>query len=139
VGGLDIKAPPIGFLSEDSSDFVKANPSAIKYLNNQVNTLPNIKYSEISYYSMSFGCLGGLPRVCGYDLFSKVFLHPSSAGINSVLHGRTRSSLVGDGVPFGNQKMSKLAGFPWPVVSSGNIQILHTGETKDLLSPAGIA
>ena len=73
-----------------------ANPYAIKDLNNNVSRLPSIKYTQIFYSNISFGCLGAglinkyFATTCGYDIFLKILKIPSQDGLKAVLKGRSR-------------------------------------------------
>ena len=128
AGDINLKAPTFDFLSDSSP--------AIKELNANVNKLPAIKYTQLAYDNLKFGCLGGSlvdsDSNCGFNIFSTVG-RPSNTGLNVVLNGRKRSSLVGDGlVPFFSQRMSNLAGWTQPIKSFRKVQRVHTAEPKQI-------
>jgi hypothetical protein len=129
AGDINLKAPTFDFLSDSSP--------AIKDLNANVSKLPEIKYTQIAYDNLKFGCLGGSlinsERNCGFNIFSTVG-GPSNAGLNYVLNGRARSEFVGDGlVPFFSQRMSNLTGWVQPIKSFRKVQRVHTAEPKQIL------
>ncbi|WP_394754140.1 esterase/lipase family protein [Crenothrix sp.] len=134
IGGLDLKAPTISFLSEISP--------VLNVLNAKVTALPKIKFSQLSYDRIKFGCLGGDPideeSGCGYDIFgSRIRGKPSGDGLNAVLNGRARDLLRGDGiVPVNSQKMSLLKGWNNAVVPYARANRVHIAETEQTLDLA---
>lgn len=129
AGEVNLKAPTFGFLSDASPE--------IKNLNANIDKLPALKYSQITYDNLKFGCLGGSliesESKCGFDIFSTVG-NPSNTGLNVVLNGRKRSSLVGDGlVPFYSQRMNSLAGWSQPIKNYRKVQRVHTAEPRQIL------
>ena len=128
-GEANFKAPTFDFLSDASPE--------IKNLNANIDKLPVINYSQITYDNLKFGCLGGSliesDSKCGFDIFSTVG-NPSNTALNVVLAGRKRSSLVGDGlVPFISQRMNSLAGWSQPIKSYRKVQRVHTAEPRQIL------
>lgn len=128
-GEANFKAPTFDFLSDASPE--------IKNLNANIDKLPMINYSQITYDNLKFGCLGGSliesDSKCGFDIFSTVG-NPSNTALNVVLAGRKRSSLVGDGlVSFISQRMNSLAGWFQPIKSYRKVQRVHTAEPRQIL------
>jgi pimeloyl-ACP methyl ester carboxylesterase len=129
IGGIDLRVP--------SNDFLSDSSAAITRLNAGVNKLPMIKYTQIIYDGLNFGCLGGdlfdPDTSCGFNIFTD-FGGPSDAGLNAVLNGRARSSLIGDGiVSLVSQKMSSLKGWNQPIKRFRFTQSTHTAEPKQIL------
>lgn len=131
LGGLDLKAPTIGFLSEGSP--------AVTLLNGKLSALPAIKMAQLSYADIKFGCLGGdvidSEKNCGYDIFGSIVRSkPSGAGLNAVLNGRVRDLLRGDGiVPVYSQKMTSLKDWKIPVKNYVKLKRVHIVETEQIL------
>jgi pimeloyl-ACP methyl ester carboxylesterase len=128
AGDINLKAPTFDFLSDSSS--------AIKELNANVSKLPAIKYTQLAYDNLKFGCLGGSlinsERNCGFDIFSTVG-GPSNSGLNAVLNGRKRSTLTGDGlVSYVSQRMNSLAGWVQPIKNYRKVQRVHASEPKQI-------
>jgi len=127
IGGLNFKAPSINYLSD-------ASPS-IKTLNTNILKLPPIKFTQIAYDIVQFGCLGGslADNECGFDIFSSPG-KPSNPALTAVLNGRTRVALLGDGiVPNFSQQMSLLKGWNRAVKRYDRFQRVHTSEPKQIL------
>jgi pimeloyl-ACP methyl ester carboxylesterase len=129
VGDINLKVPSIDFLSDSSA--------AISTLNTNVSKLPAIKYTQIVYDKLNFGCLGGglfdTETSCGFNIFTNV-AGPSDAGLNFVLNGRARGSFIGDGiVPAFSQRMSSLAGWSQSIRNFRYIKRIHTAEPKRVL------
>jgi len=106
-------------------------------MNANINKLPAIKYTQLSYNNTQFGCLGGdifnSERGCGYNIFSSLG-KPSSQGLDAVLNGRQRSTLIGDGiVPIASQKMTSLKGWKYPIKSYARANRIHTSEPDQTL------
>jgi hypothetical protein len=129
IGGLDLKAPTIDYLSDASA--------VIKEMNKNVGDLPSIKYTQLAYRNIEFGCMGGSifnsQSDCGYDIFS-VPIGPSDAGLNTVLNGKPRSSYAGDGiVPVLSQKMNRIKGWGRNIKSYDYFLRIHTVEPEQIL------
>lgn len=129
AGDINLKVPSIDFLSDSST--------AIKTLNANVNKLPAIKFTQIVYDKLNFGCLGGglfdNETSCGFNIFTNV-AGPSDPGLNAVLNGQARGLFTGDGiVPAFSQRMSGLAGWNQPVRTFRHIKRIHTAEPKQVL------
>ncbi len=129
VGNINFKVPSINFLSDASPE--------IRDLNANANKLPTIKFTQIVYNKLNFGCLGGglfnSETSCGFDIFTDV-VGPSDASLNAVLNGRARGSLVGDGiVPLFSQRENGLAGWNHPVRTFSYVKRIHTAEPKQVL------
>lgn len=132
LGGLDLKAPAIAFLSD-------ASPS-IAALNNKIAAIPPIiRFTQLTYTNIKFGCLGGdlidPETSCGYDIFGNIIrFKPSRKSLNYVLNGRERNSLTGDGiVPVTSQKMTSLKGWNRSVTSYARANRIHTTEAEQIL------
>jgi pimeloyl-ACP methyl ester carboxylesterase len=128
IGDIDLRAPGINFLSDNSPQ--------IRELNNTIGNLPNILFTEITYDRINFGCLGksltNRESGCGYNIFNEV-IRPSNNGLNFVLNGRSRAELRGDGiVPIFNQKMSNLKGWSLPIISYNRNSRVHIEESKQV-------
>ncbi len=132
LGGLDLKAPAVAFLSD-------ASPSIIA-LNNKIAAIPPIiRFTQLTYTNIKFGCLGGDPidpeTGCGYDIFGNIIqFKPSRKSLNYVLNGRARNTLTGDGiVPVTSQKMTSLKGWNRSVTSYARANRIHTTEAEQIL------
>lgn len=126
AGDINLKVPSIDFLSDSSA--------AIRTLNANVGKLPTIKFTQLVYNKLNFGCLGGgffdTETSCGFNIFTDV-AGPSDNGLNFVLNGRARSSFIGDGiVPVYSQRMTGVAGWNQWVRTFRYIKRIHTAEPK---------
>ncbi|ESS71284.1 peptidase domain-containing protein [Methyloglobulus morosus KoM1] len=129
IGDINLKIPTINFLSDSSTE--------ITTLNANVDKLPAIKFTQIVYDKLNFGCLGGgffdTETSCGFNMFTNA-AGPSDAGLNTILNGRARSSFVGDGiVPVVSQRMSGLVGWNQPIRNFRYTKRIHTAEPKRVL------
>ena len=137
AGALDLKAPTVGFLAEESTDFIKDNPYAIKQLNSDISKSPSIKYAQLFYSGIDFGCLGGVSDTgCGYNIFNPLGTPiPSENGLMAATKHRPRKSLDGDGIVLkSSQQISELTGFPFPasIQSIGDGKRVHIAEPSDI-------